>query len=148
MNWGAVWHIDFADWSIISSCIEVIQTRIKFLSWYPICFNTIIWQIRILLKRQVFTQRVTNRKNLEYAKFTSLKNLYIHSINFHDSDGMRLLVTLHMWRMASYMLAPLFLFLFASSPLICSCHISYHYIAMIFSTLTVYKIRSCTCFYF
>ena len=33
MNWGVVWYIDFADWSIISPCIEAMQTRIKFLSW-------------------------------------------------------------------------------------------------------------------
>ena len=107
-------------------------------------FSTILWQIsRILLKWQVFTQRVTNGKNLEYAKFTSLENLHIDGINFHDSDGMRLLITLHMWRVASYMLALLLSFLFASSPLICSCHISYHYVASL-----VYKIRSYTCFYF
>ena len=38
-----------------------IQMRIKFSSWtqfYPICFNTILWEIRILLKRQVFAQQV------------------------------------------------------------------------------------------
>jgi len=33
MNWGVMWYIDFADWSIISPYIEVIQMHIKFLSW-------------------------------------------------------------------------------------------------------------------
>jgi len=33
MNWGVLWYIDFADWSDISPCIEVIQTHVKFLSW-------------------------------------------------------------------------------------------------------------------
>ena len=29
------------------------------LYFYPICFNAIFWQIKILLKRQVFAQQVT-----------------------------------------------------------------------------------------
>ena len=32
MNWGVVWNIDYADWSIISPGIEAIQTCIEFLS--------------------------------------------------------------------------------------------------------------------
>ena len=32
INWGVVWYnnIDFADWSIISACIEAIQKCVKF----------------------------------------------------------------------------------------------------------------------
>jgi len=63
MNWGVVWYIDFADWSIISPCTEAIQTRVKVLVKpvvLPIiCCNTILWQIRILLKQRVFAQQVT-----------------------------------------------------------------------------------------
>ena len=33
MSWGIVWYIDFADQSVISSCIKAIQTCVKFLSW-------------------------------------------------------------------------------------------------------------------
>jgi len=28
-----MWYIDFADWSVISPCIEAIQMCVKFLSW-------------------------------------------------------------------------------------------------------------------
>ena len=31
MNWGVLWYIDFADWSVISPCTEAIQTCVKFL---------------------------------------------------------------------------------------------------------------------
>ena len=31
MNWGVLWYIDFADWKVISPCIEAIQTCIIFL---------------------------------------------------------------------------------------------------------------------
>ena len=31
MNWGVLWYIDFADWSVISPCTKAIQMCIKFL---------------------------------------------------------------------------------------------------------------------
>ena len=31
MNWGVLWYIDFADWSVISPCTKAIQTCVKFL---------------------------------------------------------------------------------------------------------------------
>ena len=31
MNWGVVWYIDFADWSVISPCTKPIHTCVKFL---------------------------------------------------------------------------------------------------------------------
>ena len=31
MNWGVLWYIDFADWSVISPCTEAIQMRVIFL---------------------------------------------------------------------------------------------------------------------
>ena len=30
MNWGVLWYIDFADWSVISPCTKAIQTCVKF----------------------------------------------------------------------------------------------------------------------
>jgi len=29
MNWGVLWYIDFADWSVISPCIKAIQTCVN-----------------------------------------------------------------------------------------------------------------------
>ena len=31
MNWGVLWYIDFADWSVISPYTKVIQTCVNFL---------------------------------------------------------------------------------------------------------------------
>ena len=31
MNWGVLWYIVFADWSVISHCTEAIQTCVNFL---------------------------------------------------------------------------------------------------------------------
>ena len=62
MNWGVLWYIDFANWNVISPCTEAIQTYVILVETrsFTQCFNTILWQTKILRKWRVLAQRVTN----------------------------------------------------------------------------------------
>ena len=71
MNWGVLWYIDFADWSVISPCTKAIQTCVNFL--VGTCSFT----------QYVLVQFYGKLELCENGRFRSVGHIYVATYALH-----------------------------------------------------------------